>query len=297
MKKLTLFLFGSMLLCSCKCLLSQVPPKYIFANAGCQAPIPDYRDSVKVIGGCSGYTFNQIPSPGTVITIPFVANEVILRVTGKNGKSSQRKFTVTMLDTVTPQIIPTPEFMSYQAKQISELFNVAETMAINSFKTFDKYYVLPDSLEYAPGVGPMTDSMYNEVMLVSVSIDSAGIRKRFTSYGDSVIINPKPIEWDDVLYKPTDFPTSIHIHGWEQIMHPTYLDNEALKYPVNYNEFMDWQASAEYMPIPIRANTGAPTMTLVNATYEFLPLRVNKTTRKMQFWDTADLKWHTMTSN
>jgi hypothetical protein len=276
-------------------LIAQIPPKYIYADTGCQASIPDYRDSVIVKGGCSGFTLSQNPSPGTVITIPFIANEVIIKATGKNGKSSQRIFTVTMLDTITPEIIPTPAFMSYQAKQISELFNVAETMAINSFKTFDKYYVLPDSLEYAPGVGPMTDSMYNEVMLVSVSMDSAGIRKRFTSYGDSVIINPKPIEWDDILYKPTDFPTSIHIHGWEQIIHPTYLDNDALRYPVSYNDFMDWQAVAEYMPIPARTPTAAPDLSLVKATTNFTSLIYDPTAKKMKFWNGS--VWKTITSN
>jgi len=295
MKKWFFFLFASMLLCSCSCLLSQIPPKYIYADAGCQAPIPNYIPMATVTGGCTGFTVTQTPAPGTIITIPFVANEVIIKATGLNGKSSQIKFTVTMTDTITPKITPSPELMTYQAKQISDMFNAAETMAINSFKTFDKNFILPDSLTYAPGAGPMTDSMYNEVMLVSVSMDSAGIRKRFTTYGDSVIINPKPIEWDDVLYKPTDFPTSIHIHGWEQIMHPTYLDNEALEYPVDWRDFMDWQAAASYMPIPARTPSGTPDLSLVDATINFTPLVYDPVAKKMKFWNGT--VWKTLTSN
>jgi hypothetical protein len=124
MKKLFFFLFASMLLCSCKCVLSQIPPKYIYAGIDCTAPLPNYADSVTVKGGCSGVTLTQTPAAGTILTVVNKPENVILKATGGNGKSSQRSFTVTMIDATTPIIIPNPSFL-VQFEPTQEMYNLS----------------------------------------------------------------------------------------------------------------------------------------------------------------------------
>jgi hypothetical protein len=291
-KTLFFFLFASMLLSSCSCLLSQIPPQYIYAGAGCTAPLPDYKTQVIVTGGCTGFTVTQIPEAGTILSASNMKTSVTIRAVGLNQKMSAVTFDVTMIDTITPKITPLPSLMTYQDKQIQDMYDAADRMSIASFKNFDKVFPY-DSL----GGSPWPDSLYVDKMLVAVSLDSAGtgIRKRVVAFADSVVLDPSGVNWDDIINKPTDFPTSIHIHGWEQIMHPTYLDAEALKYPVDWRDFMDWQAAAEYMPIPARTPSGAPDMTLVDATINFRPLVFDPVALKMKFWNGS--AWKTITSN
>lgn len=293
MKKWFFFLFASMLLCSCSCLLSQIPPKYIYAEAGCKAPIPNYIPMTTITGGCSGFTVTQIPIAGTLILEANVAKPIIIKATGNNGKSSQITFTVTMLDTITPKITPLPALMAYETKQIKEMYDAADKMTLLSFKQFDENFPW-DSL--SPGLGPNADGE----MLVTVSMDSAGDRKRFITMTDLVSIggDTSKIYWNEIGGKPTEFIPMVHGHGWNQVTHPLYLDNPILEYPVDWRDFMDWQAAAEYMPIPKRtpvSSTTPPNLALVDATINFTPLIFDPVNLKMKFWNGT--VWKTITSN
>lgn len=296
MKKWLLFLFASQLLCSCSCLLSQIPPKYIYAEAGCQAPIPNYIPMVTVTGGCTGFTVTQTPSAGTFLTATNKVATVVIKATGLNQKSSQISFVVTMIDTITPKITPLPALMAYQEEQVKELYDAGDRITIAMFKEFDKAFPWSDTVTYAPGAGPMTDSMYNEMMLISVSMDSAGVRKRVTTYGDSVIINPGPVQWEDIGNKPGSFYPIPHSHLWDNIINAP--DTTRWQYMVDYRDFYDWMAYGEYIPIPKRtpaSSTTVPNMSLVSAGYNFTPLIFDPVVLKMKFWNGT--VWKTITSN
>ena len=170
MKKLFFYLFASMLLCSCSCILGQIPPQYIYAGSGCTAPMPDYKSKVTVIGGCSGYNLTQTPTAGTIITVLNSPQMVIIKASGLNGKSSQTGFTVTMLDTITPIITTLQTFVDDALQRSKVLYDAADRI--------NGKLLLKDSL----------DNSFTTKLLVYVSGDSAGIRKSFSMYVDSLCI-------------------------------------------------------------------------------------------------------------
>lgn len=196
MKKLFFFLFGSMLLCSCNCVLSQIPPQYIYAGGGCTASLPDYRTQVIVSGGCQGYTLEQTPIGGTVLNFINKSVDVTVKAIGGNGKSSQIKFTVTLLDTITPKITPVGLLAEAKTKIMTDLYDAADKVAISIFEDSKKVF------DAIPGSLPDTVD-YNKVMLITTSIDSAGVRNRLVTYGDSVVVDPQPyVRWEDIIDKP-----------------------------------------------------------------------------------------------
>ena len=77
-----------LLLTSC-CTLAQVPPQYIYPNAQCEAPLPDYASIAIISGGCTGYTVTQLPIAGTLLTAQRTVIDVTLKVTGNNGKAGR----------------------------------------------------------------------------------------------------------------------------------------------------------------------------------------------------------------
>jgi hypothetical protein len=164
MKKLFFFLFASMLMCSCTCLLSQIPPQYIYAGSGCTAPLPDYRTQVTVTGGCTGFTVAQTPAPGYLLTATTKSSTVVIKATGTNNKSSQIQFVVTMLDTITPKIIPNGTLIGYQLEQSKALYDAGDLIT-KSMKI---------------------DSLFDTQVFVNLSWDSAGIRKRCSVFLDSI---------------------------------------------------------------------------------------------------------------
>jgi hypothetical protein len=171
MKKLFLFLFASMLLCQCACVLSQVPPQYIYADVNCTALIPDYKSKVVVTGGCSGFIITQLPASGTILTVVNSPQNILIKAINPSGKNSQLSFTLTMLDTITPKITPLPELLTYQLNQSRELYNAAD-------KVFNK---LRSNINI--------NDFWTSKLLIHVSWDSLGYRKALAWYGDSLSYN------------------------------------------------------------------------------------------------------------
>jgi hypothetical protein len=171
MKKLFFFLFASTLFCSCACVLSQIPPKYIYPGPDCTAPIPDYRSEANYTGGCTGFNITQSPAPGTLLTPTNKNATVIIKATGTNGKSSQIQFIVTYADTITPKIVPLSSLLTYQLNQGRDLYNAAD-------KVFDKMRGEIDANDF-----------WTTKLLIHVSWDSLGYRKALAWYGDSLSYN------------------------------------------------------------------------------------------------------------
>lgn len=104
MKKLTI-LFAIMLLASsCTCVLSQIPPQYIYAGDGCSAPLPNYVPLVAVSDNCSVSSVVQTPSAGFVLNAATMSVTVKIRATDNSGNFSEVSFPVSIIDTIRPVI-------------------------------------------------------------------------------------------------------------------------------------------------------------------------------------------------
>jgi hypothetical protein len=287
MKKWFFFLFASMLLCSCSCLLSQIPPQQIYAGAGCKAAVPDYKLYATLTGtNCSTFTITQTPAAGTFITVPNVANTVTMKATVSNGKILQTTFTVTMLDTITPKWVLSGPLAVQQMDSLLEktkvLQNMVNDMTITAYKEADKLF----PWEEYPGSGPNTEGFYDSALYVSVSMkdltDPVKPWRNFSTTAKNVSINPDttyehitdPIDWSRIINVP-DFTVS--------------------QYAVDYRDLPDWQANSLYFAIPKKILPITPDLTQVKISDLFVPLQFDMTAKKLKFYDEG--AWHTITSN
>jgi hypothetical protein len=93
-------------------------------------------------------------------------------------------------------------------KQVKDIYDAGDKISIAMFKEFDANF--PDSITSGP--------KYNDEMLVAISIDSAGFRKRIVTTADSVVLNPGPfVKWEDIIDKPLSFYPIPHVHDWDNI--------------------------------------------------------------------------------
>jgi hypothetical protein len=181
MKKLILLLLIPFFTgCKPNCVIAQIPAQVIYADKDCNAILPDYRNKVTIISGCSGYTLLQTPVPGYVLSSAVRSVTVILKVTATNNKSAQTSFPVTMIDTVTPQIVVSSAFVELQIQKINEVYNAADKMVSMLDAYFEKVFPY-DSLGLTRPA-----SEYLNKMLVTMSLDSAGVRRRVSTYADTI---------------------------------------------------------------------------------------------------------------
>ncbi len=101
MKKL-LILLVSVAFTSCKCVLSQVPPQVIYADADCQAQLPNYLEQVVASDNCELFAVTQTPEPGYVLDAQNQVVNVTIRAQDVFNNSTEVTFSVTLLDTIPP---------------------------------------------------------------------------------------------------------------------------------------------------------------------------------------------------
>jgi hypothetical protein len=177
--KTKLLVLLSVLLSSCSCILSQIPPQFIYAGSGCTAPIPDYKTQVTVTGGCTGFTVIQTPAPGTLLTTTNKTATIIIKATGTNGKSSQIQFGVSMLDTITPKITPTGSLVAYKLNQLNDVYNAGDKIVRSISGNVFPYYskVGPDAI---------VNSTLKDVLIV---ISDKNNLSRLITYSDSTRVS------------------------------------------------------------------------------------------------------------
>jgi hypothetical protein len=105
--------------------------------------------------------------------------------------------------------------------------------------------------------------------------------KRVNTLAKYVTINP------DTTYEHITDPIA-----WSRLT--GVPDLTAAKNAVDYNDWYDWNAFSDYVAIPAR-NTTTVDLTKVKIPYEFVALRYNKLTSKLEFLYAN--AWHTITSN
>ena len=184
MKKL-LFLLSIVLLSSCSCLMSQIPPQYLYVDQSCGAAMPDYLTKIRVTDNCEIDTVWQSPTFGTWLTAP--ANNAMIRAIDKFGNHTDVLFTVFLLDTIPPVITADTTMLVNAYGHIDNLYNTAERMLAR--QVWFEESQAPDSL--------ITDEDFCNSTLLTWSdackmFTGEGYRVHtFISPADTVIIQPK----------------------------------------------------------------------------------------------------------
>jgi len=157
------FILLSFLFCGCSCVLSQIPPQYIYTPANnCQALLPDYTGILKISDNCQIGSVFQYPASGYILNNQNMTANVIIRATDVSGNFKEVRFTVTLLDTIKPQITLDTTLFVYNVLKFTQLYDLADSytqMALN-----------PDS------------SYQKEWLFVASRKDSLGFRERYITY-------------------------------------------------------------------------------------------------------------------
>ena len=135
MKKLLLLLL--IVLSGCKCLMSQLPPQFVYVGEDCTALLPNYVEQVTVTDNCGLKSIVQTPAVGYALTATNQSVEVTIRATDLFGNFSEIRFVVTAVDTIKPVITPSPELLSTNWDVIHKVYNVADKLVAEQEKYFD----------------------------------------------------------------------------------------------------------------------------------------------------------------
>lgn len=135
MKKI---LFVCMLVLSgCGCIIGQIPPQYLYSGADCQAPLPNYRNILKVSDNCEVASVLQIPEAGFMLNNITRAVNTTLRVTDNSGNFRQIIFSVVLVDTIKPIIEIDTSLLSYRINQIKNYYNAADELMEQVYLTYE----------------------------------------------------------------------------------------------------------------------------------------------------------------
>jgi hypothetical protein len=176
MKKLLLLL--AVILSGCTCVLSQIPPQYVFVGANCQAPLPNYVPQVVVTDNCSIKSVVQTPIPGTILSATNPMVTVVIRATDAFDNFSEVSFTVTAKDTQPPVITPSGDLLADNWIKIDNMYDAADKMVAEQEAYFDATFdwsSMPDSVR--------SDNQYNEKMMLTWTSPAHAT----TGYGSRVI--------------------------------------------------------------------------------------------------------------
>lgn len=190
MKKL-LLLCSIVLLGSCSCLLSQIPPQYLYiSDSTCMAPLPDYRTKVPASDNCGPVTITQDPEPGFILGYPGARIEVKIRATDNSKNFKQIKFYVTLLDTIPPTIDSTLLLVDTEMDRIEELYNKADLAILTKMEEFDATFPYE---KFGIVKNDVDSTFYKKMMFISVPTAHAvtGLGNRFWQWqnpGDTIII-------------------------------------------------------------------------------------------------------------
>ena len=186
-----LLLISLVLLGSCSCLLSQVPPQYVYiTDSTCMAPLPDYRTKVTASDNCGPVTLTQDPEPGFILGYPGARVEVKIRATDNSKNYKQVRFDVILLDTIPPVIDSTQLMVDSEMDRIQYLYDKADLAIKQKMDYFDatfpyeRFRIVRDDVD---------STYYKQMMFISVPTAHAltGQGNRFWQWqnpGDTIII-------------------------------------------------------------------------------------------------------------
>jgi len=183
MKKLFILFAAVLLMSSCVCTFSQIPPQYLYVGEGCGAALPDYLPKFTFTDNCEIDTVWQSPTRGTWLTVP--TTTVLIRAIDKFNNHTDLMFNVTLVDTVPPVItLADSSLITSVYEKIDAIYNIADRMLAET----DLWTTaqLPDSLN-------IWEDYYNNVLVSYTDPGHAftgeGMRVWvFGEVGDTIII-------------------------------------------------------------------------------------------------------------
>ena len=155
MKKTIIFSILALLLSSCVCTFSQVPPQFLYVDQTCGAALPDYLPKLTFSDNCGIKSVEQTPSPGSWLTVP--TTTVLIRATDNFNNTTDLMFTVTLIDTIPPTItLADSSLITDVYNKIDAVYNIADKMLARS----DLWATaqLPDSI-------PVYEDYFNNVLV------------------------------------------------------------------------------------------------------------------------------------
>lgn len=184
MKKVIILLMAS-LLSSCACMMSQVPPQYLYVDENCGAALPNYLPKLRITDNCGIDTVEQSPSPGSWLTLDNPTITVLIRAWDKSRNHTDMMFTVTLIDKEPPTIeVADSTLISSVYDQINSIYNIADRMLARQEMWFNS--TLPDTI-------PIFDDYFNDVLLTWTSpayafTGQGGRWHTFIQPGDTLIM-------------------------------------------------------------------------------------------------------------
>lgn len=139
---------------SCSCVLSQVPPQTIYANANCEAVLPDYTPQVTASDNCGDVVLAQSPEAGYILTAANPVVDVIITGTDQFGNTAFLTIPVSMVDTIPPILEWVTGVASITEQDVVNMYtNWVEAVKVHGIAKwiYDQSWK-PDTLEFAPGV-------------------------------------------------------------------------------------------------------------------------------------------------
>jgi hypothetical protein len=161
MKKL--LLLSMVLFSSCTCLLSQIPPQYVYVGENCEAVLPNYLSRVTATDNCVLSSLDQIPSAGTVLTSAMMVNKVVIKATDNTGNSSTVSFDVILIDTIPPVLTVDSTLITGDWEVLETLYNQADRIIA------DKLIVFDATFPYSKLGLSVSDSTYYKEYLISTA--------------------------------------------------------------------------------------------------------------------------------
>lgn len=127
----------TLLLSSCTCLLSQIPPQYVYVGDNCDVSLPDYTQRVTATDNCVVVSITQIPQPGYILNTTNQVVTVVVQATDAFGNISSISFTVTALDTIPPVIVADTALFSENWVSIGNIYDMADKLVAQQEIWFD----------------------------------------------------------------------------------------------------------------------------------------------------------------
>ncbi len=165
---------------SCKCLIAQIPPQYIYVGENCEALLPDYLPMVTVTDNCEVKSVTQEPVAGTVLNANNQQVFVTIRAIDVFDNVAEMTFSVKAIDTIPPVITPNEELLVDNWHTIHAIYDIADRLVAQQLDYHADTFPW-DELEIPEHLRPI-DDYYNKTMRILVAPTHA-----FTGYGTRFI--------------------------------------------------------------------------------------------------------------
>ncbi len=182
MKRIAFFIIVIALTSSCKCLIAQIGPQYLYVGENCEVLLPDYLPMVTVTDNCGVKSITQEPVAGTILNAESQQIFVTIRAIDVFDNVTEMTFSVKAIDTIPPVITPNEELLTDNWLKIHAIYDMADKLVAEQERFFDDTFPW-DELEIPEHLRPI-DEYYNKTMRILVAPTHAitGFGTRFIDF-------------------------------------------------------------------------------------------------------------------